>query len=86
MSQIAVDLPELMELDINPLLADSQGCWRSTPASGWRAQPARPQPAIRPYPAELEERFTLADGRAALLRPIRPEDEPDHHVCLTPDA
>jgi acetyltransferase len=32
--------------------------------------------AIRPYPKELEERFTLPDGRVFLLRPILPEDEP----------
>ena len=32
--------------------------------------------AIRPYPAQLEETVRLRDGRAVLLRPIRPEDEP----------
>ena len=32
--------------------------------------------AIRPYPSELETPFRLPDGRAARLRPIRPEDAP----------
>jgi acetyltransferase len=32
--------------------------------------------AIRPYPSELEAPFPLPDGRAARLRPIRPEDAP----------
>ena len=44
--------------------------------------------AIRPYPKRLEEWFTLTDGRKTLLRPIRPEDEPNHHVFvskLTPE-
>ncbi|HYH20036.1 MAG TPA: GNAT family N-acetyltransferase [Azospirillum sp.] len=33
-------------------------------------------PAIRPYPKDLEYPFALPDGRAFLLRPVRPEDEP----------
>ena len=32
--------------------------------------------AIRPYPKELEEEVSSADGRGLWLRPIRPEDEP----------
>ena len=32
--------------------------------------------AIRPYPKELEDEIRLTGGRALLLRPIRPEDEP----------
>lgn len=32
--------------------------------------------AAKPYPAELEEKMTLADGRELLVRPIRPDDEP----------
>ncbi len=30
----------------------------------------------RPYPAELEVKLTLADGRELTVRPIRPDDEP----------
>ena len=30
----------------------------------------------KPYPAELEEELTLADGRELMVRPIRPDDEP----------
>jgi acetyltransferase len=37
--------------------------------------------AIRPYPGELEERIAF-DGRQLLLRPIRPEDEPQHRQLL----
>jgi acetyltransferase len=38
--------------------------------------------AIRPYPKELEEEAQLKDGRKIMLRPIRPEDEPAHHVMV----
>ncbi len=32
-------------------------------------------PSTRPYPAELEETYTLKDGTQLLIRPIRPADE-----------
>jgi acetyltransferase len=78
LSQIAVDLPEAIELDINPLLADATGVLavdsriRLEPA----ARPGTSRLAIRPYPRRLEEPFTMPDGRTLLLRPILPEDEP----------
>jgi len=34
------------------------------------------------YPKSLEEPCTLPDGRVVCLRPIRPEDEPEHHDLL----
>ncbi|MBC8339711.1 MAG: GNAT family N-acetyltransferase [Rhodospirillales bacterium] len=34
------------------------------------------------YPKELEELCTLPDGRVVCLRPIRPEDEPEHYDLL----
>ena len=36
----------------------------------------------RPYPRELEEVVQLDDGRAVMLRPIRPDDETDHYAFL----
>jgi len=78
LSQIAVDLPEAVELDINPLLADAKGVLavdsriRLKPA----ARPGTSRLAIRPYPRRLEEPFPMPDGRTLLLRPILPEDEP----------
>jgi len=36
----------------------------------------------RPYPKHLEEAFTLRSGREVLLRPIRPDDEPEHFDLL----
>jgi acetyltransferase len=78
-SQMVVDLPELAELDINPLLVDDKGVIAldaRVRVAAARASGAD-RLAIKPYPVELEERVRF-DGREIVLRPIRPEDEPAH--------
>jgi len=76
-AQIAVDHPEIRELDINPLFAGATGVM----AVDARLRVAAPEPgparlAISPYPKELEATERLRDGAVVRLRPIRPEDEP----------
>jgi acetyltransferase len=83
LAQLAADLPELRELDLNPVLADQSGVIAVdarvavAPLESPRRGPAgHPRFAIRPYPKEWERRAALRDGTAILVRPVRPEDEP----------
>ena len=63
-SQMVVNLGELVELDINPLRVNAEGILalsariRIAAATG----PAHERLAIRPYPKELEQRLTLLTG------------------------
>jgi acetyltransferase len=82
LAQLAADLPQVREVDLNPLLADEQGVIAlDARVAIAPVAPVRPGPAgnsrfaIRPYPKEWERPVTLRDGTAVLIRPIRPEDE-----------
>ncbi|OLN24755.1 Protein acetyltransferase [Desulfovibrio sp. DV] len=80
-SQCVADLERVAAIDVNPVLAHPDGV--TVIGATIRLSP-EPQPdphrlAIRPYPRELEEKAVLRSGRAVLLRPIRPEDEPAHY-------
>ena len=83
-SQLVIDMAEIVEIDINPLLADGQGVLAlgSRIRVAQAAGPACQRLTIRPYPKELEETITLADGRRFQLRPVRPEDEPALQVAF----
>lgn len=78
-SQMLADLPTLAELDINPLWADEQGVLAADARVRVAAQPVggAERFAIRPYPDQWVR--TIAwEGRDITLRPVRPEDEPQH--------
>ena len=78
LAQLVIDFAEILELDINPLLADARGVLALDARIKVEKthQPGADRLAIRPYPKELEEEIPLGDGRTLLLRPILPEDEP----------
>lgn len=82
-SQMLADLPQLAELDINPLWVDEHGALAldarvrlsPTPVAGAERF------AILPYPAQWV-RAQVWNGRPIVVRPIRPEDEPQHRRFL----
>jgi acetyltransferase len=83
LAQLAADIPEVKEVDLNPLLADEAGIIVldarvavARAAVDKRGRPVRQPPfAIRPYPKEWERSARLHDGTVLLIRPVRPEDE-----------
>lgn len=80
-SQLLCEQPAVLELDINPLLAGERGVMaldaRVVIAAADKVQANRL--AIRPYPVEQEQSLQWR-GQPLLLRPIRPEDEPQHRA------
>jgi acetyltransferase len=89
--QMAADLPELVELDINPLLADAAGVIALDARIRLAPAPAGQDPlarlAILPYPETLERKVDSGLGPLT-LRPIRPEDAPAHQAffrALSPE-
>ncbi len=87
-SYLVADYPEIMELDINPLLVTPEDVIaldaRIVLDHEALIEPAKAYShlAIRPYPDEFTREATLKDGGKVLLRPIKPEDEPMWHAML----
>jgi acetyltransferase len=92
-SEMACELPEIYELDINPLMLDPQGGM----ALDVRVSIGHVTPhldpyhhmAVHPYPVHLASTIQLADGTDVTIRPIRPEDAQIEHAFvrdLSPEA
>ncbi|WP_310566428.1 bifunctional acetate--CoA ligase family protein/GNAT family N-acetyltransferase [Hydrogenophaga sp.] len=86
-SQLLAEVPEIAELDINPLLVNHEGAVALD--ARVRVSAARPAGAanfaIQPYPVDLVETWDWqhhGGHEAVTLRPIRPEDEPQHRAFL----
>jgi acetyltransferase len=75
-AQLIADVPDIVELDINPLLASADGAIAldARIRVARSAQRGTDRFAIRPYPVQLEDSVDIGSTRC-LVRPIRPEDE-----------
>ncbi|MTI63622.1 MAG: bifunctional acetate--CoA ligase family protein/GNAT family N-acetyltransferase [Methylophaga sp.] len=77
-SEMVCELPELLSLDINPLIADEKGVMALDARIEVGHQPAGinryDHLAIHPYPNQLISLDQLPDGSNITIRPIRPED------------
>jgi len=81
LSQITIDIPEILELDINPIVVRKEGLL----GLDARMSLGRPEQhpgrrglsrlAIAPYPKEWEQTLKLKTGEEVFVRPVKPEDE-----------
>ena len=90
-SQLVADLPEVVELDVNPLLVSPEGVLAVDARVRVEATDVEGSDhlVIRPYPRDLEETVSLSSGESVLVRPVKPEDEPGHRrlfEALTDDS
>jgi acetyltransferase len=92
LSQLVVDHPAILSIDINPLLADAEGVVAldarvEIDLALVEAKGPNPRLAIRPYPSEMAT-STICGGRRYDVRPIRPADAalyPAFLARVTPD-
>jgi len=81
-SQMLVDFPQIKEVDINPLFINEKEALAldARVVIDKERVFAKFEPhehlVISPYPKKYETLWRMRDGRAVLLRPIKPEDEP----------
>ena len=81
-SYLVMDFPEIKEIDINPFVMDEHGGVVLDAHIVLEEKLVRKDAfaydhlVISPYPEHYSKMVTMKSGQVALLRPIRPEDEP----------
>ena len=86
-SQLIVDFPHIKEIDINPFFITEEGGFALDAAVLFEdkilenitqcdGESYPPHLSICPYPLKYVTEITLKNGAPAIIRPIRPEDEP----------
>jgi acetyltransferase len=81
-SEMVCALPQLREMDINPIIVDESGAIAvdarivvdGTPLAGTGSPGQFAHLAILPYPSRFEQVLTLRGGDTCHVRPIRPDD------------
>ncbi|WCM91168.1 bifunctional acetate--CoA ligase family protein/GNAT family N-acetyltransferase [Acidovorax sp. NCPPB 2350] len=81
-SEMVCALPQLREMDINPLIVDAGGVVavdarivvRDTAQAGSGRSDGYGHLAILPYPARYEQAWPMRGGGEFLVRPVRPDD------------
>ncbi|MEN6615415.1 MAG: GNAT family N-acetyltransferase, partial [Syntrophorhabdus sp.] len=87
-SNLIVDFPEIGEMDINPVVI-ADGKVHALDArivldlSQVDHKALYPHLVLTPYPSRYVMNWKLRDGTVAVLRPIKPEDEPLEYEMLT---
>lgn len=79
-SRLVIEEPRIKEVDINPLLASTDGFMaldaRVVLHDKSVSDTQLPRLSVRPYPAEYIFSWKTTSGQPLTIRPIRPEDEP----------
>lgn len=77
-SEMACALPQIQEMDINPIMVDERGAIAVDARVVLRSRPAATKEhghlAILPYPARYEEFWPMRGGGDVLIRPMHPDD------------
>jgi acetyltransferase len=82
-SQMILDTPDILLLDLDPIFANAQGAVAASARILLRPPgEIRPPLIITPYPADLATSYE-AKGHKFTLRPIRPEDADAHATMLS---
>lgn len=88
LSQLVADHPQIIDLDINPLLADEQGVTVLDARVKVDPSVRASKMIISPYPRALEGALLRSHGGALFCRPLKPQDAPlveQFARCLTAD-